>query len=58
VVVGGFYLGGLDGTNNTHASNMQIETDTASGIRQRVNSNTNMNWEIHIHGYIDYRGKN
>jgi hypothetical protein len=49
--------GGFGSTNEAHASNMDILTDTASGIRQRVSTNTNMSWKIHCHGYIDKRGK-
>lgn len=50
--------GGLDSSNEAHAANIEVMTDTSSGIRHRVTTNSNFLWKLHLHGYIDFRGMN
>ena len=38
-------------------SNILLATDTSSGIRQRVTSNSGMTWTIQTLGWVDFRGK-
>jgi len=52
------FCGGGDGIYNHYSTNLEIDTDISSGIRQRVDDNTNMTWKIHLHGWVDYRGQN